>query len=183
MRNKMSMQKRCNKHMNYSYNNTKISGKHQNFDDDVFNSNKDNIAYKKEDGSFTYDNYLSISDNSIISDINISYYNVKNKNVQEKENIEEMDMANISQVLLKKSYYIFYFEIHYFMLWNPEFIRAIFPENNLVASLIINDDRENEEKIFFVKSEEKAKYIPILKKEDIDKVKYIYKILYKKNKF
>ena len=35
------------------------------------------------------------------------------------------------------------------MLWNPDFIRTIFPENNLVATLMINDDRENEEKIFF----------------------------------
>jgi hypothetical protein len=166
----MSLQKRNNKHMNFSYNNTKICGKHQNFDDDVFNSNKDNIAYKQGEGSFIYDNYLSISDNSIISDINISHTNLKNKANIEKENIEEMDMANISQVLLKKSYYIFYFEIHYFMLWNQDFIRTIFPENNIVASLIINDDRESEEKIFFVKSEEKAKYIPLLKKEDLDKV-------------
>ena len=44
------------------------------------------------DGSFLNDNYLSISDNSIVSDINGSYFNVNQKLFKEKS-YEEYDMA------------------------------------------------------------------------------------------
>ena len=142
MRSKLSKQKKKQKrNLNFSYgNNNNKSGKITNFDEELFNSNKENILFKNKEKI------------------------TKNKNDS---------LANISQVLLKKSYFIFYFEVHYFMLWNPDFIRTIYPENNLVAFLAINDEREFQEKIFFIKSEEKSKYVPILKKEDFDKVKKI----------
>jgi hypothetical protein len=168
MKSKINSQKRNTKNFNHSMNiNSKIVGRHQNFDDIIFNSNRENI---EENRSFINDNYLSISDNSILSNNNGSYLPYQQNNLKEIKKDDEYDMANISQVLLKKSYYIFYFEIHYFMLWNTDFIRTIFPESNILATLNINDDRESEEKIFFLKSEEKAKYIPLLKKEDSDKV-------------
>jgi len=99
-------------------------------------------------------------------------------NMFQNNDIEDSvyDMNNISQVLLKKSYFIFYFEIHYFMLWNAEYIRTVYPENNLIALLSLNDDFDTQEKIFLVKSDEKSKFIPLLKKTDIDKVKNNFNI-------
>jgi len=154
---------------NYSYGrNTKVSGKISNFDEKIFDTNKENIIIKNDSILFN-DNYLSISDNSIISEVNGSY--IQNNTLQNQE-IEESyyDINNISQVLLRKNYYIFYFEIHYLMLWNSDYIKTVYPENNLIALLKVNDDFDTQEKILLVKSEEKSKFIPLLKKIDVEKV-------------
>jgi hypothetical protein len=58
------------------------------------------------------------------------------------------------------------------MLWTFEYIKTIFPENNLVISVQLNDDITTTERISLVKSEEKSKYKPMLKKEDSDKKSY-----------
>jgi hypothetical protein len=68
--------------------------------------------------------------------------------------------------LIRKDYIVLYFEFQYFVLWGIEYIKSIYPDNNIFILFIINDDMSTKETIFLAKSdkvEEKARYNPIVK--------------------
>jgi hypothetical protein len=87
-------------------------------------------------------------------------------------NLERYEVKDISNVLLKKNYYVVYFELNYFMLWNMDYVRSVYPETNLILIAQINDDPRTIEKIPLLKGEEKSKFVPMLKKDDLQKKCY-----------
>lgn len=63
----------------------------------------------------------------------------------------------------------FFFDIKYFMLWNKEYFKVVYPSWNLILLFDINDDPESCEKISIEKKEESkdfAKFLPRFKKDD-----------------
>jgi hypothetical protein len=90
-------------------------------------------------------------------------------------------MKNIS-LLLRKDYIIVYFELHYVVIWLVDYLKSGYPDGSIIMLVKINDDINTTEKIFLskpderhMKLEERRKYKPLLKKEDI-KGKY-YRVL------
>jgi hypothetical protein len=96
--------------------------------------------------------YVSIKSNSIISNCNPFQ--------------DRMSGNSIPTDLIKKAYIVLYFEFQYFVLWGIEYIKSIYPDNNIFILFIINDDILTKETIFLTKSSkvgEKARYNPIVK--------------------
>lgn len=121
------------------------------------------------------DHYMSISSNSIISNNQNDYFQ-RSQVIEEDAYAYELDLKNISNVFMKKNYIIIYFELHYFMLWNLDFIKAVYPENNLIMVFTINDDITTSEKICLVRKEDK-KYVPLIKKDDLSLNKRCYRVI------
>jgi len=49
-------------------------------------------------------------------------------------------------------YDFFYIEFHYFLLWNKEYLKGIYPDLNFILTIEINDDKSSLEKIILVRN-------------------------------
>jgi hypothetical protein len=79
---------------------------------------------------------------------------------------------SVSNVFTKKKFIFFYFEFHHFIFWAKEQLRNTYPEINLIMVVEINDNKLTQEKIYFTRSEEFTKHIPMRTKRDINKPIY-----------
>jgi hypothetical protein len=82
------------------------------------------------------------------------------------------DNHSMSNVFAKKKYIFFYFELHHFIFWAKEQLRNIYPEINLIMILEINDNKLTQEKVYFTRSDEFTKHMPMKAKRDINKSVY-----------
>jgi hypothetical protein len=133
------------------------------------------VSDKSFDGDYdqSFDNsYINQAD--IEKDyVSMSSILIKNdKKSDENDDVDLLDINNISNALTRKSYIIVYLEFNYFMLWGWEYIRSVYPENNIILIAQLNDDVTTSERIPLIKSEEKYKWKPMLKKDEKDKKSY-----------
>jgi hypothetical protein len=82
------------------------------------------------------------------------------------------DNQSVSNVFSKKKFIFFYFEFHHFIFWAKEQLRNIYPEINLIMVLEINDNKLTQEKVYFTRSDEFTKHIPMKARRDINKPVY-----------
>lgn len=103
--------------------------------------------------------YFSINSKAIHQNL------INNKNIIE-ENFDSH---------LKKNYTLLYFEIKHFVFWSQEIFYNLYPEVNLILIIEVNDDKTNQDKIFFKLSQDDPnKYSPLLHR--IDKSYKAYRI-------
>jgi hypothetical protein len=164
----------------------------ENFEDDDIDLEIQNIKHSKKEEKEIGDkldqlmsnkkenNYLSISDTSILSN-NYALNNEMNNSQIHNNNYDDsafndgdldLNMKNISNIFFRKSYIILYFELQFFMFWGGEYAKTLFEGNEIIIFFQINDDPTTSEKIFLIKSEEKYKYKPMLRKQDLKKGNY-----------
>ena len=55
------------------------------------------------------------------------------------------------------------------MKWAKEFLLGVYPETNLIVTIDFDDCQSKQEKIVLIKSDEKNKYLPMLKSQDLKK--------------
>jgi hypothetical protein len=155
---------------------------HSNIDNNVYEN--ESILFEKEklsaqEISFSENSsnntkrrseYFSISSNAIQCAGNISGVSAKSHDSEEYN--EFTNFNQMPNVFLLKTYSIFYFEVNYLMLWVKEVLKSTYPELTFVLLIEIDDDKNTQEKIFFSRSKENNKYVPMLKKEDIGRNHY-----------
>lgn len=97
--------------------------------------------------------YMTIMSSTLVSD------NVKST--------YDLTTPEYNNIFTLKTWAIFYFEIDSFMFWMKDYFRAIYPDLNLVLIIQLNDDKCLQEKVFFNKTKDNYKYIPLLSKRDM----------------
>lgn len=165
---------RTDHYINYDYpNNTTVFGRFSNIDDKSFEGEYDQsfdnsfLPTEFTKPNFQDKDYISMSSNSILTDNSVIM-----QDREDRDNRYDLNVKDISNVLHNKNYYVVYFELNYFMLWNIEYVRSVYPETNLVLIAQINDDPRSIEKIPLLKGEEKSKFVPMLKKDDLHRKCY-----------
>lgn len=148
-------------------NNNDVTGEiHMNFDDNTLldNSKIDNLMNNSVLLANDLDNskllqqeeeYLTMSSNRIISR--------NEKQTGQKKNLKYFFTNDRIEIT-------FFFDVKYFMLWNKEYFKVVYPSWNLIITFDINDDIESCEKISIEKKEESkdyAKFLPRFKRNDL----------------
>jgi hypothetical protein len=93
-------------------------------------------------------------------------------NYQTRHSAKVENQCISGNVFTKKKFIYFYFELHHFIFWAKEQLRNTYPEINLIMILEINDNRFTQEKVFFARSDDFTKHIPLKNKKDINKPVY-----------
>ena len=90
--------------------------------------------------------YWSFSSNSILSQNDIGKEENNNNFIVKIHLTQDINGFN------NKKYDFFYIEFFYFLLWNKDYLKSIFPDLNFVLFIEIDDDKSSIEKIEFQKS-------------------------------
>jgi len=133
--------------------------------------------------------------NNSFNNNDFDYFSIKSKKIQSLKLghgiIENKVDKNLSDLLIKHKYLVFYVEFNYFNLikWGKEYLTALYPEINLIAVIELDDDVKTQQKIILMrseKSEDKHKYLPLCKQNDQAKktgYRFIRYINYTNNNF
>lgn len=100
--------------------------------------------------------YFSINSSNILAS---SYYSRN----------DEHNYNSITNVFVKKKFIFFYFEFFHFTFWAKDYLKNVYPEINLIMVLEINDNKNTQEKIHYIRSDDFTNYIPMKNRRDINK--------------
>lgn len=112
--------------------------------------------------------YFSICSHKFNS---LNYENDNQKNIEYSERINNQISNPNNNCFMKTplTYIVFYFEIDYLMIWVKDYLKSLYPELNYILVIQIDDDLATSEKIYLNKTIENFKYIPMPKKEDLNR--------------